>query len=83
MGHIEWLRDLLIRGKHLETLAAGLSSGRLLEPDQNALLSDLIQRGWVTAEDVALARAHPGLRWDVRAESSENSDMMGGPTGSR
>jgi hypothetical protein len=80
--HIEWLRAL-VSGKHLTHLADALTSGRLLERDLKPLLDDIVARGWVSEEDVALSRAHPGLRWDVRPESSENSDMMGGPTGNR
>jgi hypothetical protein len=80
--HIEWLRAL-VSGKHLTNLADALTSGRLFEPDLKPLLDDIVARGWVSAEDVALARAHPGLRWEVRRERSENLDMMGCPIGSR
>jgi hypothetical protein len=69
--HIEWLRAL-VSGTHLTHLAAALTSGRLFEPDLKPLLDDIVARGWVSAEDVALARAYPGLRWDVRRESSED-----------
>jgi hypothetical protein len=72
LGHVEWLRDLMNSEAHFENLASALTTGRLFERDLKPLLDDIVARGWVSAEDVALARAHPGLRWAVRRQSSEN-----------